>query len=97
MARLFFTYALPLLAPLAMYLLWNAYARAKAKKDGGDPPSLQKGPIFWSLVAGFILLVATFVTLAVTGGNPPDAGQYMPPRIEDGKIVPPYYKKVPAQ
>ena len=82
---------------MAMYLLWNAYARAKALKDGGEPPSLQKGPIFWSLVAGFVLLVATFITLALTGGSPPDSGQYIAPYIEDGKVVPPSFEKAPAQ
>jgi len=95
--RLFLTYVLPLLAPMVLYILWNAYARTRAKKKGEELPSLQKGGIFWSLVAGFILLVATFLTLAITGGHSPDAGEYVPPRIEDGKIVPPSYKKAPAQ
>lgn len=95
--RLFLTYVLPLLGPFALYLLWNAYARAQAKKKGGELPSLQKGGIFWSLVAGFVLLVATFLTLAITGGSSPDSGEYIPPHIEDGKIIPPSFKKAPAQ
>ncbi len=95
--RLFLTYILPLLAPLVLYLLWNTYARTRAKKKGEELPSLQKGGIFWSLVVGFVLLVATFVTLAVTGGHPTDSGKYVAPRIEDGKIVPPTFKNVPAQ
>lgn len=97
MFRLLMTYILPLVGPLLMYMAWNAYARAQARKNGGEPPSLEKGHIFWSLVAGFVLLVASLVTLAVTGGDDPDAGRYVPPRLEDGRIVPPSYIKEPAQ
>ncbi len=97
MARIIFTYVLPLVLPFLMYLAWNAYARAQARKTGGEEPSLQKGPVFWSIVAGFILLAASLVTLALTGGEEPDAGRYIPPRLEDGKIQPPRYEKAPAQ
>lgn len=95
MARMIISYIIPLIAPLLMYLAWHAYARASARKNGGEEPSLQKGPIFWSIVAGFILLAATLITLALTGGNPPDSGTYIAPRIENGKIVPPRFKKAP--
>lgn len=97
MARILFTYILPLVLPFLMYLAWNKYARAQARKNGGEEPSLQKGPIFWSIVAGFILLAASLVTLAITGGSSPDSGRYIPPRYEDGKIQPPRYEKAPQQ
>lgn len=97
MARLILTYVLPLLLPFLMYLAWNAYARAQARKHGGEEPSLQKGPIFWSIVAGFILLAASLVTLAITGGDSPDSGRYIAPRYEDGKIQPPRYEKAPEK
>ncbi len=97
MARIVITYLLPLLLPFLMYLAWNAYARAQARKNGGEEPSLQKGPIFWCIVAGFILLASSLLTLALTGGDSPDSGRYIPPRVEDGRIIPPSYEKVPAQ
>ncbi|WNK00984.1 hypothetical protein L2D14_06050 [Thalassospiraceae bacterium LMO-JJ14] len=97
MGRLVITYVLPLLLPFLMYLAWNAYARAQARKTGGEEPSLQKGPIFWSIIAGFILLAASLITLALTGGEDPDSGRYIAPRYEDGKILPPRYEKVPGQ
>jgi hypothetical protein len=31
------------------------------------------------------------------GGVKPDAGVYIPPSIENGKIVPPRYEKAPPQ
>jgi hypothetical protein len=36
---------------------------------------------------------AGLVTIALTSGDPPDSGVYQSPRMEDGKIVPPSYKK----
>lgn len=97
MSRILITYVLPLLLPLLLYLAWNAYARRQARKNGGEEPSLQKGPIFWSLVAGAVLLGASLVTLAVTGGDDPDAGVYIAPTYKDGKIQPPRYEKAPTQ
>tara|TARA_R110000787_G_scaffold274979_1_gene383201 strand:- start:44688 stop:44981 length:294 start_codon:yes stop_codon:yes gene_type:complete len=91
MGRLLLTYILPLIFPLLVYLAWNAYARSKAKRSGGVPPSLERGPIFWAIVAGFILLVTSLLTLAVLGGDSPDSGQYVGPRYEDGKIIPPTF------
>ena len=40
MARIVITYLLPLLLPFLLYLAWNAYARAQARKNGGEEPSL---------------------------------------------------------
>ena len=97
MFRLFLTYVLPLLGPLLLYLAWNAFARARAKATGGEPPALHKGAVFWCLVAGFFLLVAGLITLAITGGDAPDSGQYITPRFEDGRIVPPRFEPEPTQ
>ena len=92
MFRIFITYLLPLLAPFLMYLAWNAFVRYKAKKNGGDAPSLEKGPIFWSIFAGLVLLIASLVTVAFMGGEKAGS-EYVPPRFEDGKLVPPSFKK----
>lgn len=91
MFRLFITYILPLVAPFLMYLAWNAYVRYKAKKAGEEAPSLEKGPIFWSLVAGFFLLIISLTTLALMGSHKADRGKYVPPRFEDGRIIPPNF------
>ena len=97
MFRLIVTYVLPLLGPLLLYLAWNAFARARAKKTGGEPPALHKGMIFWCLVGGFVLLVTALVSLAIIGGDEPDSGQYISPRFEDGRIVPPRFEPAPPQ
>jgi hypothetical protein len=94
MTRIFFTFVLPLILPTAIYLIWVWRARRNHDHDGSDAlPELRKGSLFWSLVAGFIFMSAGLVTIALTSGDPPDSGVYQSPRMEDGKIVPPSYKK----
>jgi len=94
MTRIFFTFVLPLILPTAIYLIWVWRARRNHDHDGSDAlPELRKGPLFWSLLAGFIFMSAGLVTIALTSGDPPDSGVYQSPRMEDGKIVPPSYKK----
>lgn len=94
MTRIFFTYVLPLLLPTAIYMVWVWRARRNHDADSGDAlPGLRKGPLFWSLIAGFVLMAAGLIFIALTSGDPPDSGVYQSPRLEDGKIVPPSYKK----
>ena len=94
MFRIFFTYVFPLLLPTVAYMAWVWYARRRHDADSGDDlPALRRGPLFWSLVTGFVLMMAGLTVIALTSGDPPDSGTYQSPRIEDGKIVPPGYKK----
>ena len=94
MIRIFFTYVFPLLLPTMLYIAWVQYARRKHDGDSDDDlPELRRGPLFWSLVAGFVLMLAGLTTIALTSGAPPDSGAYQSPRLEGGKVVPPTYKK----
>ena len=93
MLREILTDLLPLLAPLAIYMAWVAYMRARARANDDEPPVLERGPIFWSIAAGFVLMVASLMWLAFSTGDKPGQGQYIPPRYEGGKIIPPEYKK----
>lgn len=81
MSRIFLHYALPLLLPAAIYLLWLWAARRRGKADA-DP-----GEWLWVVVTGVVLMVAVLVFTALTGGGDP-GGTYLPPRYEDGRIVP---------
>ncbi len=96
MIRLFFTYVLPLLLPTLVYVAWVGVARRKHKGKGGDDvdlPGLRRGPLFWCLLAGFMMMSGGLISLALMSGDPPDSGQYQSPRLEDGKVVPPRYQK----
>lgn len=87
MTRILITYLIPFLMPLAAYLLWVWYRTAYAKKHGGEPPQVEKGPWPWLLLAGAVLTLVIMGTTALLRGA--DAGaDYAPPRYEDGRIVP---------
>ena len=91
--RIFLTYVLPLVLPTLVYVAWVGYARKKHVGAGdGDLPGLRLRPLFWSLVTGFVLLLGGLATIALMSGAPPDSGEYQSPRLQDGKIVPPYFK-----
>jgi len=92
MARILIQYALPLLAPLAIYLGWMWIVRHRSKSRGDELPSVERKAIFWSIVAGFVLMFAGLITVALTSGVEPGSGEYQSPRLEDGKIVPPTFK-----
>ncbi len=91
MVRFLLHYLLPLLAPTVVYILWLWYARRRARKSGDTEPAFTKGGLFWSIIAGSILLVGSLIVFAVSGGVAPDSGVYQAPRLEDGKIVGPEY------
>jgi len=86
MTRILLQYLLPLLLPMAIYLLWAWFAR-KRQAAGGAPYRLQDGPWFWLILAGLALAASGLVYTALTGGEEA-GGVYTAPRWEDGKIVP---------
>ena len=94
MTRIFLTYILPLVLPSLIYVLWIWNARRTHDPDSEDAlPGLRRGPLFWSLVSGFLLMITGLITIALMSGDPPDSGTYQSPRLEDGKILPPSYKR----
>jgi nicotinamide riboside transporter PnuC len=90
MFRLFFTYILPLIAPVGLYLVWNwiQMRRVAAGKRAEPTPSFAEMPWLILLGAGVSLMVVTLLALFLfsTGGKP--GGSYVPPHMENGKIVP---------
>lgn len=84
MTRIFLTYILPLLLPTLVYFAWAWLMRHKTGK-GKD--WWQEGPWFWLTIAGFGVLVVVLAITAATGGGKPGQ-EYIPPRMEDGRIVP---------
>ena len=89
MGRILIQYLLPLLGPLVLYLLYMAYRRRHAAKHGNDVPEIERSHVFWSIIVGFVLMMAGLVSLAVFTGEEPGSGQYQSPRMEDGRVVPP--------
>ena len=93
MLRFFLVYLLPLLALFLLYFSWHAKARRRARNTGGEPPRLDRGAVFWALLAWMLLSLAGLGYLAFTSGVSPDYNVYQSPRMENGQLIPPSFKK----
>ena len=85
---------LPIAVPLALYLLWFAWARRVALERGSEPPRLGDAPWTWLLAAGLALAAAIVAAGALMGGSRPGE-RYVPPHLKDGAVVP--GQSVPGQ
>ena len=82
MLRVLLHYLLPLILPFAAYFAYVALARGRVG------PWLERTPWLILTASGVALLAASLVTWGLTSGDPA-GGIYLPPRLEDGRIVPP--------
>ena len=88
MIRQLITIAVPLLAPVALYLLYSWHLRRKGGDISEDDPfSWREIPWIWLLVCGTALVAVTMVTTTFIGRTDADA-RYEAPKFEDGKRVP---------
>lgn len=96
MARFLIQVALPLFAPLAVYIIWLWYAQKRAEKHGDEPPAFTKGSAFIAIAAGGVLAIMSLGTLALLSGHDAsegaDRGSYVSPRLENGEIVGPHFE-----
>jgi len=81
MLRVLLQYLLPLLLPFLLYLVYVAFARGYAPGWIGETPWPQLA------AAGLVLLAASLLTWSLMSGAPTDR-VYVPPRLEDGKVIP---------
>jgi hypothetical protein len=92
MLRVFLTIVLPLLLPTAVYVAWLRYAQwaQRGPHQGpqpGDAVSWAAVPWVWLAAAGALLLaIVLFVVTVHFGTSQP--GVYVPPRWENGQIIP---------
>jgi hypothetical protein len=82
--RVFLTVVLPLILPTALYLLWLRTARWA--ESGG---TLRWGTLPWLWLAGTgAVLLALVLVVVHVGFGTAQPGVYVPPRWENGHIVP---------
>jgi hypothetical protein len=81
MLRILLQYLLPLILPALIYLAYIAIAR------GGRIDRLGEAPWLQLTIAGVALLAVSLVAWGLTTGSPPEE-VYVPPRFEDGRVVP---------
>lgn len=74
------------LLPFAVYYGFFLLSRRK--------PGREIAQWLWLSIAGLILVAASFVWLGLTQGDT-TAGRYVPPHMENGKIVPGHVEKTP--
>ena len=84
MLRVVFTIVLPLILPTALYLAW---VRAAHWAEQGEAVGWGALPWVWLAGAGALLLAIVLVVVTVGFGEP-QQGVYVPPRWENGRIVP---------
>lgn len=90
MFRLVFTYILPLAAPALLYLAWHMLQvrRVVAGKRAEPTPTFAEMPWLILAGAGVSLLAVVLLGLALFGGGAAPGADYVPPHMEDGRIVP---------
>lgn len=84
--KLLLQYVVPLLFPLAIYILWGMYHK-KEKAHHMSPKTL-----LFLMGSGVGLLFASLIVWNTMSGQDPD-GTYQPPQMIDGKVVPGGIKK----
>ena len=84
MLRVLLTIVLPLILPTAIYLAW---VRTMQPAEDSGPVRWRALPWIWLAGAGTVLLVLVLFVVNVHFGSP-ETGLYVPPRWENGHIVP---------
>lgn len=87
MLRKLLFHLLPFLLPFVLYAGWMALARRKAAATGGALAAWPRAHVAWLAIAGLTLVILSFVAVALFTGS--EVGRtYVPPRLEEGVIVP---------
>lgn len=76
----------PVLIPLVVYWLWHIRAKRIAIKSGAPVPHFRDGPIYWAVLASLLTAVLCFLFVGLT--HEENDGKYVPPRLENGTLVP---------
>jgi hypothetical protein len=87
MIRVLLVNLLLILTPLILYFTY-IYLR---RRNTPDSEIMENAPIFWLLAAGVGLMLLGLVVLGQWETGEIE-GRYVPPRIEDGRIVPGHFE-----
>jgi hypothetical protein len=86
MLRVAATIVLPLLLPTALYLGWVLLVQRSRGRGGADGVRWALLPWLWLAATGVLLLALMLVVTIRFGSSQP--GVYVPPRYENGRVVP---------
>ncbi len=86
--RTLLQFVLPLVLPTAIYLMWAAFVRRRARMTGSSNiPLISEGPWVWLISAGLVLVIIGLIAFALLDTTFP-AGEILPPRFENGVLLP---------
>ena len=85
--RQFFQIVLPLILPTVIYVVYMLIARPR---PGSNAPA-HDWPWLWLGLAGVVLVIVTFVGIALFGGASP-AERYEPAKLINGQIKPGHFE-----
>ena len=85
MIRIIIQIVVPLLLPTVFYILWARYSQKHTLEE------LRRGPWLWLIGAGVVLVAISAGVWIALEEQPPGA-TYVPPRFEDGKLVPGHFQ-----
>lgn len=87
MTRVVIEFLMPLLLPVAIFVIWVLLSQRRSGQDRSVAERLRDGPWAWLILASLLLLAVVLVYAALTAGAPAGA-KYRPPHVEDGRVVP---------
>jgi Family of unknown function (DUF6111) len=93
MSREILTLVVPLLLPTALYLAWLHFTHWS---ETGEAIAWHRLPWVWLAAAGVVLTALVLFVVTVGFGNTVP-GAYVPPRFEDGRIVPGHIEPAPGR
>jgi hypothetical protein len=89
MLRILLEVLVPFVAPFLVFFVWRLLVTR-------ERAFLERTPWYILTLAGFVLAAASVVSLAFLTGSPPDE-VYLPPHMEDGKVVPGRFVPAPSR
>ena len=87
MLRVIVSVVVPLVLPTIFYFTYAWYVARRARMAGVEEPKEIDAPWSWLIGAGVVLAAISFGANFMGHGDAP-GGVYVPPHMEDGKIVP---------
>ncbi len=75
------------LAPAIIFMIYLIVARKVRLSKSDTARMLRELPWLRLLAAGILLMAASLIVLSLSSGED-RGGTYVPPRLEDGKVVP---------